>query len=86
MLFRSEASAEIFGKTADIKANADHIDELEEDFYRMMAKKTKQVKKPQFDPEFYHEDGWPKLPDFLNRKLQNDLNSKRNKSKKSIKH
>jgi ATP-dependent Clp protease protease subunit len=36
-----EASAEIFGKTADIKANADHIDELEEDFYRMMAVKTK---------------------------------------------
>jgi len=51
-----------------------------------MAKKTKQVKKPQFDPEFYHEDGWPKLPDFLNRKLQNDLNSKRNKSTKSSKH
>lgn len=37
-----EASAEIFGKTADIKANADHIDELEEEFYRMMAEKTKQ--------------------------------------------
>jgi ATP-dependent Clp protease protease subunit len=37
-----EASAEIFGKTADIKANADHIDELEEDFYKMMAVKTKQ--------------------------------------------
>lgn len=36
-----EASAEIFGKSADIKANADHIDELEEDFYRMMAQKTK---------------------------------------------
>ena len=36
-----EASAEIFGKSADIKANADHIDELEEDFYRMMAGKTK---------------------------------------------
>lgn len=37
-----EASAEIFGKTADIKANADHIDSLEEDFYKMMANKTKQ--------------------------------------------
>lgn len=36
-----EASAEIMGKSADIKANADHIDELEEDFYRMMAGKTK---------------------------------------------
>ena len=36
-----EASAEIMGKSADIKANADHIDELEEDFYRMMASKTK---------------------------------------------
>lgn len=36
-----EASAEIIGKSADIKANADHIDELEEDFYRMMAAKTK---------------------------------------------
>lgn len=36
-----EASAEIFGKSADIKANAEHIDELEEEFYRMMAKKTK---------------------------------------------
>jgi ATP-dependent Clp protease protease subunit len=35
-----EASAEIFGKTADIKANADHIDELEEDFYKLMATKT----------------------------------------------
>jgi ATP-dependent Clp protease protease subunit len=34
-----EASAEIFGKTADIKANADHIDELEEDFYEMKYKK-----------------------------------------------
>lgn len=37
-----EASAEIFGKTADIKANADHIDSLEEDFYVLMASKTKQ--------------------------------------------
>jgi ATP-dependent Clp protease protease subunit len=37
-----EASAEIFGKTADIKANADHIDELEEDFYKLMATRTKQ--------------------------------------------
>jgi len=36
-----EASAEIFGKSADIKANAEHIDELEEEFYKMMAKKTK---------------------------------------------
>lgn len=35
-----EASAEIMGKTADIKANADHIDELENDFYTMMADKT----------------------------------------------
>ena len=37
-----EASAEIYGKSADIKANADHIDELEDEFYKMMAKKTKQ--------------------------------------------
>jgi ATP-dependent Clp protease protease subunit len=37
-----EASAEIFGKSADIKANADHIDELEEDFYKLMAERTKQ--------------------------------------------
>lgn len=37
-----EASAEIFGKSGDIKANADHIDELEEDFYRMMATRTNQ--------------------------------------------
>ena len=37
-----EASAEIFGKSADIKANADHIDELEESFYKLMAEKTKQ--------------------------------------------
>jgi ATP-dependent Clp protease protease subunit len=36
-----EASAEIFGKSADIKANAEHIDELEEEFYKMMAKRTK---------------------------------------------
>ena len=37
-----EASANIMGKSADIKANADHIDELEEDFYKLMARKTKQ--------------------------------------------
>jgi ATP-dependent Clp protease protease subunit len=37
-----EASAEIYGKSADIKANADHIDELEESFYKLMAEKTKQ--------------------------------------------
>jgi ATP-dependent Clp endopeptidase proteolytic subunit ClpP len=37
-----EASAEIFGKSADIKANADHIDDLEEDFYQVMEKRTKQ--------------------------------------------
>jgi len=37
-----EASAEIFGKSADIKANAEHIDELEEEVYKMMANKTKQ--------------------------------------------
>jgi ATP-dependent Clp endopeptidase proteolytic subunit ClpP len=44
-----EASAEIFGKSADIKANADHIDELEEDFYKIMANKTKQ------DEEFWRK-------------------------------
>jgi ATP-dependent protease ClpP protease subunit len=44
-----EASAEIFGKSADIKANADHIDELEEDFYKIMAKRTKQ------DDEFWRK-------------------------------
>jgi ATP-dependent Clp protease protease subunit len=38
-----EASAEIFGKSADIKANADHIDGLENDFYTMMAEKTSQT-------------------------------------------
>ena len=37
-----EASAEIFGKSADIKANAEHIDELEEEVYKMMAGRTKQ--------------------------------------------
>jgi ATP-dependent Clp endopeptidase proteolytic subunit ClpP len=37
-----EASAEIMGKTADIKANADHIDGLENDFYSVMARKTAQ--------------------------------------------
>lgn len=37
-----EASAEIFGKSADIKSNAEHIDELEEEVYKMMANKTKQ--------------------------------------------
>ena len=37
-----EASAEIFGKSGDIKANADHIDELEEEFYHMMANRTNQ--------------------------------------------
>jgi ATP-dependent Clp protease protease subunit len=44
-----EASAEIFGKSADIKANADHIDALEEDFYKIMANKTKQ------DEEFWRK-------------------------------
>jgi ATP-dependent Clp endopeptidase proteolytic subunit ClpP len=44
-----EASAEIFGKSGDIKANADHIDELEEDFYKIMANKTKQ------DEEFWRK-------------------------------
>jgi ATP-dependent Clp protease protease subunit len=44
-----EASAEIFGKSADIKANAEHIDELEEDFYKIMAIKTKQ------DEEFWRK-------------------------------
>lgn len=39
-----EASAELYGKTADLKANADHIDELEEEFYSQMATKTKQDK------------------------------------------
>lgn len=39
-----EASAELYGKTADLKANADHIDELEEEFYTQMASKTKQDK------------------------------------------
>ena len=38
-----EASAEIYGKTADLKANADHIDELEADFYRMLATKSNQT-------------------------------------------
>ena len=38
-----EASAEIFGKSADIKANADQIDGLENDFYTMMAAKTTQT-------------------------------------------
>ena len=37
-----EASAEIFGKSGDIKANADHIDELEDDFYKMMAERSTQ--------------------------------------------
>ena len=37
-----EASAEVFGKSSDIKANADHIDQLEEDFYKMLAEKTSQ--------------------------------------------
>ena len=44
-----EASAEIFGKSGDIKANADHIDELEADFYKIMANKTKQ------DEEFWRK-------------------------------
>jgi ATP-dependent Clp endopeptidase proteolytic subunit ClpP len=44
-----EASANIFGKSADIKANAEHIDELEEDFYKMMAAKTKH------DEEFWRK-------------------------------
>jgi len=39
-----EASAELYGKTADLKANADHIDELEEEFYSQMSIKTKQDK------------------------------------------
>jgi len=35
-----EASAEIFGKSGDIKANADHIDILEEEFYKLLASKS----------------------------------------------
>ena len=46
-----------------------------------MAKAKKEIK-PKHDPEYYHEDGWPKLPDFLNRKLQNDINSKKTKKQK----
>jgi ATP-dependent Clp protease protease subunit len=38
-----EASAEIYGKTADLKANADHIDELEDSFYKMLASKSNQT-------------------------------------------
>jgi ATP-dependent Clp protease protease subunit len=38
-----EASAELFGKSSDIKANADHIDQLEEDFYKVLSKKTLQT-------------------------------------------
>ncbi len=38
-----EASAELFGKSSDIKANADHIDQLEEDFYKVLSKKTSQT-------------------------------------------
>jgi len=36
-----EASSEVYGKMADIKANVDHINELEERFYQLMADKTK---------------------------------------------
>jgi ATP-dependent Clp protease protease subunit len=35
-----EASAEIFGRSTDIKANANHIDNLENDFYSMLEKYT----------------------------------------------
>jgi ATP-dependent Clp protease protease subunit len=38
-----EASAEIYGKTADLKANADHIDALEDSFYKMLASKSNQT-------------------------------------------
>jgi ATP-dependent Clp protease protease subunit len=38
-----EASAEIYGKTADLKANADHIDALEESFYKMLANRSNQT-------------------------------------------
>lgn len=37
-----EASGEFFGKSADIKATAEHFDKLEDDFYLMMAEKTGQ--------------------------------------------
>lgn len=36
-----EASSEVFGKMADIKANVSHIDELEEEFYKLLAERTK---------------------------------------------
>jgi hypothetical protein len=36
--------------------------------------KTKEESKPKYDPELYEEDGWPKLPDFLNRKLIKEKN------------
>jgi len=37
-----ESSAEVYGKSADLKANADHIEALDEDFYKVMETKTKQ--------------------------------------------
>jgi ATP-dependent Clp protease protease subunit len=37
-----EVSAEIFGKSADIKANAEHIDYIEDEFFKLMSVKTNQ--------------------------------------------
>ena len=41
--------------------------------------KIKKITKPKYDPEFFHKDGFPKLPAFLDRLLQknNDKPSKK---------
>lgn len=39
-----------------------------------LSAKPKEEVKPKYDPEFYDEDGFPKLPDFLNRKLIKEKN------------
>lgn len=53
-----------------------------------MAKSKKETK-PKYDPEFYDEDGFPKLPDFLNRKLireKNEQDLKKSKKKEDKQH
>lgn len=53
-----------------------------------MAKAKKETK-PKYDPEFYHEDGWPKLPAFLDRRIvkkKDDQHSTKTKKQKSKQH
>ena len=48
-----------------------------------MAKAKKEIK-PKYDPKYYYEDGFPKLPEFLDRRVkkQDDQHSTKTKKQK----